>query len=55
MNDITNLPVMTATDAEACGYARFNDVPTLPVDVPDGDASVSMKPERGGEEVKGAG
>ena len=47
MPDITHLPVMTATDAQAIGFARFNDVPTLPIDIPDGDFTVSVKTSDG--------
>lgn len=43
MPDITTLPVMTAADAERIGFARFNDVPTLPIDVPDGNFTISAK------------
>src|SRR3546814_15028226 len=41
MADITQLPVMTARDAESIGFARFNDVPTLPIDIPDGNFTIS--------------
>ena len=47
MSDITQLPVMTATDAQSCGFARFNDVPTLPVDVRDGGFTISAKTTEG--------
>lgn len=43
MADIRNLPVMTAADAESIGFARFNDVPTLPVDIPDGNFTISAR------------
>ncbi|WP_066547270.1 MULTISPECIES: hypothetical protein [unclassified Sphingomonas] len=43
MADITQLPVMTAADAESIGFARFNDVPTLPIDIPDGNFTISAK------------
>ncbi|WP_371422409.1 hypothetical protein [Tardiphaga sp.] len=43
MADITTLPVMTAADAESIGFARFNDVPTLPIDIPDGNFTISAK------------
>lgn len=43
MADITSLPVMTAADAESIGFARFNDVPTLPIDIPDGNFTISAK------------
>jgi hypothetical protein len=43
MADITTLPVMTAADAESIGFARFNDVPTLPIDIPDGNSTISAK------------
>ena len=47
MSDITQMPVMTATDAQGRGFARFNDVPTLPVDVPDGGFTISAKTSEG--------
>lgn len=43
MSDITRLPVMTAADAESIGFTRFNDVPTLPIDIPDGNFTISAK------------
>jgi len=43
MADITTLPVMTAADAESIGFARFNDVPPLPIDIPDGNFTISAK------------
>ena len=43
MADITQLPVITAADAESIGFARFNDVPTLPIDIPDGNFTISAK------------
>ena len=30
---ICQLPVMTSTDAESIGFAIFNHVPTLPIDI----------------------
>lgn len=47
MADITQLPVMTARDAEAIGFARFNDVPTLPIDIPDGNFTISARTSDG--------
>jgi len=47
MADITTLPVMTAADAESIGFARFNDVPTLPIDIPDGNFTISAKTSDG--------
>lgn len=47
MADITQLPVMTASDAEAVGFARFNDVPTLPIDIPDGNFTISARTSDG--------
>jgi hypothetical protein len=47
MADITTLPVMTATDAESIGFARFNDVPTLPIDIPDGNFTISARTSDG--------
>ncbi|CAH0354490.1 hypothetical protein [Sphingobium sp. CECT 9361] len=43
MADITTLPIMTAADATSIGFARFNDVPTLPIDIPDGNFTISAK------------
>ncbi len=43
MADLTTLPVMTAADAESIGFARFNDVPTLPIDIPDGNFTISAR------------
>ncbi|HEX7783439.1 MAG TPA: hypothetical protein VF509_11595 [Sphingobium sp.] len=47
MNDITSLPVMTARDAQAIGFAVFNAVPTLPIDIPDGGFTLSAKTSEG--------
>lgn len=47
MADITQLPVMTARDAESIGFARFNDVPTLPIDIPDGNFTISARTSDG--------
>lgn len=47
MADIATLPVMTAADAESIGFARFNDVPTLPIDIPDGNFTISAKTTAG--------
>lgn len=47
MSDITNLPVMSGADAESIGFARFNDVPTLPIDIPDGNFTISAKTSDG--------
>lgn len=47
MADITTLPVMTAADAESIGFARFNDVPTLPIDIPDGNFTIAAKTSDG--------
>lgn len=47
MADITTLPIMTAADAESIGFARFNDVPTLPIDIPDGNFTISAKTSDG--------
>ena len=61
MADITTLPVMTAVDAESIGFARFNDVPTLPVEIPDGNFTITAKTSDGrritfffGEHKRGA-
>ena len=47
MADITQLPIMTARDAESIGFARFNDVPTLPIDIPDGNFTISARTSDG--------
>lgn len=47
MADIRALPVMTAADATSIGFARFNDVPTLPVDIPHGNFTISAKTSDG--------
>ena len=44
---ITQLPVMTSADAENVGFAIFNHVPTLPIDIPDGGFTVSAKTSEG--------
>jgi hypothetical protein len=47
MADIRTLSIMTAADAENIGFARFNDVPTLPIDIPDGNFTISAKTSDG--------
>ncbi len=47
MADITSLPVMTAGDAASIGFATYGPVPTLPIDIPDGGFTVSMKTSQG--------
>lgn len=47
MADITSLPVMTANDAASIGFARFNNVPTQPLDIPDGDFTISARTSDG--------
>jgi hypothetical protein len=47
MPDIRDLPVMTTADAEAIGFAGFNDVPHKVIDLPDGDFTVSAKTSDG--------
>lgn len=47
MADITQLPVMTARDAETIGFARFNDVPTPPIDIPDGNFTIGARTSDG--------
>lgn len=44
---IHQLPVMTSADAESIGFAIFNHVPTLPIDIPDGGFTVSAKISEG--------
>lgn len=45
--DLTQLPVMIARDAEAIDFARFNDVPTLPIEIPDGNFTISARTSDG--------
>lgn len=47
MPDLRDLPVMTKADAEAIGFASFNDVPHKVLDLPDGDFTLSMKTSDG--------
>ncbi|MEP3145488.1 hypothetical protein [Qipengyuania citrea] len=47
MADITELPIMRASDAEAIGFARFNDVPHKVVDIPDGGFTLSTRTSDG--------
>lgn len=41
------MPVMTSADAESIGFAAFNRVPTLPIDIPDGGFTISAKTSEG--------
>jgi len=41
------LPIMTSASAASMGFAPFNDVPTLPVDIPDGGFTVSARSSEG--------
>jgi hypothetical protein len=43
MADITDLPIMTKADAEAIGFAGFNDVPHKPIDIPDGNFTITAR------------
>lgn len=36
-------PVMTATDAQSIGFARFNECPHLTIDIPDGGFTVTTR------------
>ena len=50
MSDTLNVvpfPPVTGDDAESAGYAKFNGVPTLCVDVPDGGFTISAKTSEG--------
>jgi hypothetical protein len=47
MADITDLPVMTKADAEAIGFAGFNDVPHKAIDIPDGNFTITAKTSEG--------
>ncbi|MDB5726058.1 MAG: hypothetical protein JWQ16_2812 [Novosphingobium sp.] len=38
---------MTSADATSIGFATFNHVPTLPIDIPDGGFTVSAKTSEG--------
>ena len=44
---MSQLPIMTRADAESIGFAIFNHVPTLPVDIPDGGFTISAKTSEG--------
>lgn len=44
---IRQLPVMTSANAANIGFAIFNHVPTLPIDIPDGGFTVSTKTSEG--------
>lgn len=44
---MSQLPIMTRADAESIGFATFNHVPTLPVDIPDGGFTISAKTSEG--------
>lgn len=44
---IHQLPIMSSEDARSIGFAPFNRVPTLPVDIPDGGFTVSAKTSEG--------
>lgn len=44
---ISQLPIMTSADAASIGFAIFNHVPTLPIDIPDGGFTVSAKTSEG--------
>lgn len=50
MSDTLNIvpfPPVMGDDAEAAGYAQFNNVPTMCVDVPDGGFTISAKTSEG--------
>lgn len=47
MAEITQLPVMTGEDAETVGFAKFNGVPHLPIDIPDGGFTITAKTSEG--------
>lgn len=44
---ITDLPIMTRADAVAIGFAGFNDVPHKPIDIPDGEFTITAKTSDG--------
>lgn len=44
---ITDLPIMTRDDAVAIGFAGFNDVPHKPIDIPDGEFTITAKTSDG--------
>lgn len=44
---MSQLPIMTRADAESIGFAIFNHVPTLPIDIPDGGFTISAKTSEG--------
>lgn len=43
MNSILNLPPMTPGDAASIGFATLYQVPHLPIDVPDGGFTLTLK------------
>ncbi|MCJ2180175.1 hypothetical protein [Novosphingobium album (ex Hu et al. 2023)] len=47
MADIRDLPVMTKADAVSIGFAGFNDVPHKPIDIPDGEFTITAKTSDG--------
>lgn len=47
MADITDLPVMTRADAQSIGFAGYNDVPHKPIDIPDGNFTITAKTSDG--------
>ena len=45
--DICQLPAMTSSDAASIGFAIFNHVPTLPIDIPDGRFTITARTSEG--------
>lgn len=44
---VSQIPIMTAADATSIGFATFNRVPTLPIDIPGGGFTISAKTSEG--------
>ena len=47
MSSIHQLPPMAGSDAVSVGFAQFNTVPHLPVDIPDGGFTITTKTSDG--------
>ncbi|MFW2854085.1 hypothetical protein ACM61V_19625 [Sphingomonas sp. TX0543] len=47
MTASTDFPVMSQAEAVALGFAGFNDVPHKPIDVPDGEYTITARTSDG--------
>lgn len=47
MTASTEHPIMSQAEAVALGFAGFNDVPHKPIDVPDGEYTITARPSDG--------